>query len=144
MFITEEPDSVTISQSSHTGPMVEGMTYQLQCDVISVAPVRNLTVIWYKEHKPIHMQSFDNLTVLTPVNESSTLTITPHREDNGALIYCETQMNLGPPGPNYFPVMRSKSHVLSVYREFPFLKHLHITIKVFDLLKAQCWFSNIS
>ena len=122
-MFTEEPDSVSISQASHTGPMVEGTEYQLQCDIINIAPVRNLTVIWYKEHKAIHWQSYDNLTSVTPVNESSTLTVTPGRDDNGIQVYCETQMNLGPSGPN---PLRSKPHSMTVYCEFQFLNHMNI------------------
>ncbi|KAG7457072.1 hypothetical protein MATL_G00242600 [Megalops atlanticus] len=42
------PDSVSISSVDHTGPMLEGRQYQLQCEVHKIAPVQNLTVKWYR------------------------------------------------------------------------------------------------
>uniref|UniRef100_A0A667WMK6 Ig-like domain-containing protein n=1 Tax=Myripristis murdjan TaxID=586833 RepID=A0A667WMK6_9TELE len=93
------PDSVTISPSSHLGPMVEGKKYSLRCDIDKVAPVKNLSVIWQKRNETIHSQSY-NSEVNTPVQESSVLIISPSRDDNGAQIHCAAQLNLGPMGPN--------------------------------------------
>ncbi|XP_067088825.1 intercellular adhesion molecule 5 [Osmerus mordax] len=116
------PDVVSISPLNHTGPMVEGTEYQLQCDVLNVAPVRNLTVTWYKGNETIKTDSFSDQRK-TPVNKSSILTITPSREDDGALYRCEAQLNLGPEGPHpsaidsdfnltvfYKPVIRKCPH----------------------------------
>ncbi|KAM4598270.1 vascular cell adhesion protein 1-like [Polymixia lowei] len=108
------PDNVSISQSNHTGPMVEGRVYQLQCDVTDIAPVRNLSVTWYKGNEIIHTESYDN-AIATPRNESSTLTFTPDRHDNGAQVFCKTQLNLGSFGPNPSPMMSSMPHDLIVY-----------------------------
>ncbi|XP_046894898.1 hemicentin-1-like isoform X2 [Hypomesus transpacificus] len=94
------PDDVSISPLNHTGPMVEGTEYQLQCDILNVAPVQNLTVTWYKGNETIKTDSYSDQSK-TPVNESSILTITPSREDDGALYRCEAQLNLGPEGPQY-------------------------------------------
>ncbi|XP_067088826.1 intercellular adhesion molecule 1-like [Osmerus mordax] len=91
------PDVVSISPLNHTGPMVEGTEYQLQCDVLNVAPVRNLTVTWYKGNETIKTDSYGDQSK-TPVNKSPILTITPSREDDGALYRCEAQLNLGPEG----------------------------------------------
>ncbi|XP_062306076.1 hemicentin-1-like [Osmerus eperlanus] len=94
------PDVVSISPLNHTGPMVEGTEYKLQCDVLNVAPVQNLTVTWYKGNETIKTDSYSDQHK-TPVNKSSILTITPSREDDGALYRCEAQLNLGPEGPQY-------------------------------------------
>ncbi|XP_046894937.1 hemicentin-2-like [Hypomesus transpacificus] len=93
------PDVVSISPLNHTGPVVEGTEYQLQCDILNVAPVQNLTVTWYKGNETIKTDSYSDQSK-TPVNESSILTITPSREDDGALYRCEAQLNLGPEGPH--------------------------------------------
>ncbi|XP_071389542.1 hemicentin-1 [Centroberyx affinis] len=110
--IYKMPDSVSISPLSHMGPMVEGTKYHMQCDIVDVAPVKNLSVTWYKGNDIIHTQSYDGLSK-TPVNESSALQFTPHRDDNGAQLFCEAQLNLGPSGPNP-PMMKSKPHELTV------------------------------
>uniref|UniRef100_A0A667WB27 Ig-like domain-containing protein n=1 Tax=Myripristis murdjan TaxID=586833 RepID=A0A667WB27_9TELE len=108
VILKEMPDSVTISPSSHLGPMVEGKKYSLRCDIDKVAPVKNLSVIWQKRNETIHSQSY-NSEVNTPVQESSVLIISPSRDDNGAQIHCAAQLNLGPMGPNP-AVMASNPH----------------------------------
>ena len=89
MCPTDPPD-VSISLLSHTGPMVEGKKYQLQCEVRNVAPVQKITVSWYKGNETIKTDSY---------SDQSILTIIPSREDDGALYRCEAQLNLGPDGP---------------------------------------------
>ncbi|XP_053084659.1 uncharacterized protein LOC128317288 [Pangasianodon hypophthalmus] len=42
--VYKRPDRVSISTVGHTGPMIEGSQYELQCDVQNVAPVHLLTV----------------------------------------------------------------------------------------------------
>ena len=44
----ETADRVLIHSMGHTGPMVAEKEYQLQCDIVNVAPVQNLTVRWYQ------------------------------------------------------------------------------------------------
>ena len=44
----ETADSVSIHSINHTGPMLADEEYQLQCDIVNVAPVQNLTVRWYQ------------------------------------------------------------------------------------------------
>ena len=115
---TELPDVVSISPLNHTGPMVEGTEYQLQCDVLNVAPVQNLTVTWYRGNETIKTDYSDQSNLTTPVNESYILTITPSREDDGALYRCEVQLNLGPEGPHPSPVKTSEHHHMSVHCEY--------------------------
>ncbi|XP_061079156.1 uncharacterized protein LOC133113987 isoform X2 [Conger conger] len=71
--VYKPPDSVSISVVNHTGPMLEGKQYQLQCEVQTIAPV--------------------------PVNVSSTLLITPTSADDGAQYSCVAELELGPGGP---------------------------------------------
>ena len=128
---TELPDDVSISPLNHTGPMVEGTEYQLQCDILNVAPVQNLTVTWYKGNETIKTDSYSDQSK-TPVNESSILTITPSREDDGALYRCEAQLNLGPEGPH--PSAIDSDFNLTVLCEF-LTTHLMIEIELL------CYFS---
>ncbi|XP_038849177.1 uncharacterized protein LOC120047695 isoform X2 [Salvelinus namaycush] len=94
----ETPDSVSISPLSHSGPMMEGKKYQLQCDIQNIAPLQNLVVRWYKGNETIETQRFNDSTK-KPVNMSSTLTIT-HRRYEGEVEYkCEAELDLGPEGP---------------------------------------------
>ena len=124
--LTELPDIVSISPLNHTGPMVEGTEYQLQCDVLNVAPVQNLTVTWYRGNETIKTDSYsDQSNLTTPVNESYILTITPSREDDGALYRCEAQLNLGPEGLH--PSAIDSCFNLTVLCEF-FTTHLIIVI----------------
>nr|XP_029477377.1 uncharacterized protein LOC115102014 isoform X3 [Oncorhynchus nerka] len=92
------PDSVSISPLGHSGPMMEGKEYQLQCDIQNIAPLQNLVVRWYKGNETIETQTFNDSTKEL-VNMSSTITIT-HRRDEGEVEYrCEAELDLGPEGP---------------------------------------------
>ncbi|XP_019949996.1 vascular cell adhesion protein 1 [Paralichthys olivaceus] len=105
----KNPDSVVLFPVNHT---VVATHYVLQCDVLDVAPVQNLTVTWYKDNMTIRTDSFLN-TTKTPVSESSLMTVEVSREDNGAVFQCEAQLDFGPNGPKPPPV--SESHIVSVH-----------------------------
>src|SRR4029434_2637183 len=45
---TEIPENMTLWLLDHTGPLLEGQQYWLECVVESVAPAKNLTVIWIR------------------------------------------------------------------------------------------------
>lgn len=85
------PDKV--SMSGHAGPFVQDQEYKMQCDVFNVAPVKKLSVHWYKGNTKVITQTFDNLTVY-PVNTSSVITLHADRDDHGSLIWCEAAMTL--------------------------------------------------
>ncbi|XP_016131381.1 hemicentin-1-like isoform X2 [Sinocyclocheilus grahami] len=112
-LITETPDSVFISVN-HSGPMMEGEPYELQCDVHNVAPVQNLTVKWYKRQTLLHQTTFTD-TSETPVNETVTLLIHPDRADDGAQYRCEAELDLGAEGPQPHPTISSKPLSITVY-----------------------------
>lgn len=100
MFL-EFPENVTIrSSAGPTGVMNEGTQYHLECVVHDVAPVRNLTLRWYKGNETIDIKTFDSDTK-EPVDETSVLTFVPSRHDNGVQLRCEAEMQLGPNGPHY-------------------------------------------
>ncbi|KAL0197067.1 hypothetical protein M9458_005607, partial [Cirrhinus mrigala] len=89
---------VSISIVNHSGPMMEGEQYELQCNVYNVAPVQYLTVKWYKEQTLLSQTTFTD-TSITPVNETATLLIRPDRADDGAQYRCEAELNLGEVNP---------------------------------------------
>ncbi|XP_016131380.1 hemicentin-1-like isoform X1 [Sinocyclocheilus grahami] len=111
--VYKTPDSVFISVN-HSGPMMEGEPYELQCDVHNVAPVQNLTVKWYKRQTLLHQTTFTD-TSETPVNETVTLLIHPDRADDGAQYRCEAELDLGAEGPQPHPTISSKPLSITVY-----------------------------
>ncbi|KAF7666002.1 hypothetical protein LDENG_00122250 [Lucifuga dentata] len=106
------PDSVSLSQSSEMGPILEGTEHRMQCDIIDVAPVKNLSVIWYKEDEIIHTES-DDIVIASPVNLSFVYNLRPQRGDNGTFIWCSAKLDFGPSGPN-LPATLSKSREIIV------------------------------
>lgn len=115
-FLTETPDSVSMSEPSQTGPLVEGENYRMQCDIVNVAPVRNLSVHWHKGNEVFYTETFNESSVY-PVNKSSVLDLTAHRDDNGTQIWCEAKLNFWPTGPNV-PSIQSQSHEPNVLCKF--------------------------
>ncbi|KAL6102636.1 uncharacterized protein ACO6RY_02203 [Pungitius sinensis] len=92
------PETINIRPSS--GVMVERETRQLTCDVLKIAPVTNLTVMWYKGDALIRRDTFENETEKkNPVNQSSELNFTATRDDNGLTLRCEAHLDLRPDGP---------------------------------------------
>lgn len=104
---------VTVYPTKHSDAL-EGTWYQLQCDVINVAPVQNLTVRWYRDNDYIRTDTFPNKTKRL-VSESSTLTVNLTRGDNGVQFRCEAQLDFGPDGP-LLPVV-SDNRTVSVHCE---------------------------
>ncbi|KAK2833281.1 hypothetical protein Q5P01_017170 [Channa striata] len=121
------PDLVTMSQPSPPWPMVEGEKYLVKCDVANVAPARNLTVQWYKSNKMFHMEPFDE-TTLSPVNKTSVLHLTAHRDDDGTQIWCEANLNFYPFGPNFRSVTTKKE--VTVLYPPTFTKPANETVEV--------------
>ncbi|KAM9405394.1 intercellular adhesion molecule 2-like isoform 4-T5 [Salvelinus alpinus] len=98
VILYKTPDSVSISPLSHSGPMMEGKEYQLQCDIQNIAPLQNLVVRWYKGNETIETQTFNDSTKEL-VNMSSTITITHKRYEGEVEYRCEAELDLGPEGP---------------------------------------------
>ncbi|KAL1278586.1 hypothetical protein QQF64_025259 [Cirrhinus molitorella] len=112
--VYKTPDNVSISFVNHSGPMIEGKQYELQCDVQDVAPVQNLTVKWYKGQTLLNQTTFTD-TIKTPVNETATLLITADRADDGAQYRCEAELDLGAEGPQPLPQRTSEPFSITVY-----------------------------
>ncbi|KAM7371810.1 hypothetical protein PAMP_009020 [Pampus punctatissimus] len=107
----------SVSMSLPMGPMVEGKTYRMQCDIANVAPAKYLYVYWHKGNQIIHTESFENKSSPSPVTVSSVHNMIVHRDDIGAQIWCEAKLNFGKSGPD-LPALESKSDMLHVLCEF--------------------------
>ncbi|XP_028267964.1 hemicentin-2 [Parambassis ranga] len=115
LVLYKTPDSVSIRQANHTGPMVEGKEYQLLCEVQNIAPVQYLTLRWYRDETEVYKHSFSDLTSSSPVQVSSILVITPTKAENGAQYKCVAELDLGPEGPQPTPTLASEPLNASVY-----------------------------
>lgn len=113
-FSTELPSQVSISLGNHSGPMLEGQWYTLQCAVQHAAPVEKLQVAFYKGQTRLPFrQPRDGRGLKKPQNETFTLDFTPGREDNGAVFWCEVTLDLDiPEGP---PVVTSTNMTALVH-----------------------------
>ncbi|XP_033501201.2 vascular cell adhesion protein 1 [Epinephelus lanceolatus] len=106
----KNPEMVDLFPTKNA-PASEGTPYELQCNVDNVAPVQNLTVRWYKNNQTIRTDSFTN-TTKTPVNESSILAVHLSRDENGAKLRCEAQLDFGSYGSQ--PPVISNTYPVSV------------------------------
>lgn len=107
--IYKKPEKVSMFPTKHVDAAVEGKPYELQCDVLNVAPVQNLTVRWFKNNQTIKTDSVTT-TTKTPVDVTSTLMVNINRGESGAQFRCEAQLDFGPYGPQP-PVMYDTRHV---------------------------------
>ncbi|KAA0705374.1 hypothetical protein E1301_Tti009761 [Triplophysa tibetana] len=126
--VYKTPDSVSINTADHTGPMIEGSKYKLQCDVVNVAPVQNLTVKWYKGESLMHTETFTD-PIKTPVNTTSILQITPDRSDDRVQYRCEGELELGAEGPQPPPTVTLEPLNIAVYYA-PVFDHMNKKIEV--------------
>ncbi|XP_067277302.1 CD166 antigen homolog [Pseudorasbora parva] len=112
--VYKTPDNVSINTVNHNGPMIERNQYELQCEVLNVAPVQNLTVRWYKGLTLVNKTTFND-TIKTPVNKTSKLLIRPNRTDDRAQYRCEAELELGEEGPQPPPKVTSDPLQITVY-----------------------------
>ncbi|XP_047427770.1 hemicentin-1-like isoform X2 [Mugil cephalus] len=112
--VYQTPDQVSVLDD---GPMLEGKEYQLLCSITNVAPVQKLKVKWYRGHETLFEDTFNDtsLVVLTSQNLNSTLSITPTKENNGAVFTCQAELHLGPNGPKFLPNKTSAPYIAVVH-----------------------------
>uniref|UniRef100_A0A8C5F9D5 Ig-like domain-containing protein n=1 Tax=Gadus morhua TaxID=8049 RepID=A0A8C5F9D5_GADMO len=107
------PDNVSISFVNHTGPLLEGHQYNLQCRVQNVRPIQNLAVTFYKGDTildSVQSRSSENTTVTETFTSFS---FNSSRGDDGVQYWCEAKLNLGQQGPP--PVTMSERLTTTVY-----------------------------
>lgn len=97
IIIYTVPNEVQIISNSSDGAMREGGDYYLICEVHDVAPVENLTVMWYKDNIRFHTDSFNSSIHTLP--NASKIYFTPTKEHNGVQFRCEAHLDLRPEGP---------------------------------------------
>ncbi|KAF3852596.1 hypothetical protein F7725_005951, partial [Dissostichus mawsoni] len=104
---TTPPENVSFSVHSDE-PMSEGQQYTLHCEVRDVAPVKNLTVTFYRGQTALGepKSSKREKDEPKPVSEVFTLNITSTKEDDGVQFWCEAKLELGAEGPQPPPVRR--------------------------------------
>ncbi|XP_053181933.1 vascular cell adhesion protein 1-like [Scomber japonicus] len=111
--VYQPPKNVHLSFLNHSGPMFAGHQYTLQCTVQEVAPIGNLTVIFYRGQTELQRR-LSSSTTRVPVNETFTLNINPSKDDGG-LYWCEAKLDLGAEGPQPPPVVTSQNIITTVY-----------------------------
>ncbi|XP_062398289.1 pregnancy-specific beta-1-glycoprotein 6-like isoform X2 [Sardina pilchardus] len=111
IVIYKIPRTVTLRLVNHTGRVLVGQQYSLQCEVQSVAPVNNLTVIWFRGDDELEQSSFTQFTIegdpSQDVTVNTILSITASREDHRASYSCAAHLDMNTAEP--IPVIRSKS-----------------------------------
>ncbi|KAM9843938.1 vascular cell adhesion protein 1-like [Aulostomus maculatus] len=106
--VYKNPEAVHLFRTNYNDSVEQNM---LQCDIISVAPVQNLVVRWYKDNDLITTNSSTN-TSKTPVSESFLLMVS--KEDDKAEFRCEAQLDFGKDGPQ-LPVYPSDTVRVSLH-----------------------------
>ncbi|XP_076004261.1 vascular cell adhesion protein 1-like isoform X1 [Genypterus blacodes] len=107
--VYQPPDIVSISLVDHSGPMLEGHQYTLQCMVQGVAPAEHLLVTFLKGKEPLGPSQSTMTRQKTPVTEFFSLNITATKEDDRVQYRCQAALELGPDGPRDKPVVESTS-----------------------------------
>uniref|UniRef100_A0A668TH67 Ig-like domain-containing protein n=1 Tax=Oreochromis aureus TaxID=47969 RepID=A0A668TH67_OREAU len=130
IIVYKTPDFVSVPDMAR-GPMVEGIGYNLKCDIYNVAPVQNLIVKWYRGNETVLTQTF-NGSALTPVNTSSTLRISTQRDYNGLIFRCEAELHLRPKGPKFPPNVTSPPYTAVVLCKIS-TNLLHVSLSTMDL-----------
>lgn len=89
---------MSIGLAGHTGPMLEGQRYTLQCAAQQAAPAEKLQAVFYRERTEVASRPPEGSRGLKePQDKTFTLDFTPRREDNGATYWCKVSLDLDIP-----------------------------------------------
>ncbi|XP_041640276.1 basement membrane proteoglycan-like [Cheilinus undulatus] len=123
------PDTVSFSFSDHTGPLLEYKLYTMECNVKNVAPIENVTAVFYRDDNPFVWVKVRDLNDIKPVDHIFTHEIFPMRYQEGAVYWCAAELNLGSEGPQPPPEVMSQKMPTTIYykpelgtRGFPEMK----------------------
>uniref|UniRef100_A0A3Q3WCT2 Ig-like domain-containing protein n=1 Tax=Mola mola TaxID=94237 RepID=A0A3Q3WCT2_MOLML len=117
------PDNVSISLVGHTGPMLEGHQYTLECAVRNVAPVKNLVVTFYRGRTPLSQVRSHNKNEDKPVDQAFTLNITGSKKEDGVDYYCEAKLEFEMAQPR--PMVQSPIFTATVHYKPQFAESSH-------------------
>ncbi|XP_076144791.1 vascular cell adhesion protein 1-like [Alosa pseudoharengus] len=123
------------------GPLLEGHEYLLECEVQSVAPVNNLTVIWFRGDTELKRSGYSQFRIegdrSQDVTVRTNLSITASTEDNKASYSCAAHLDLDTAEP--IPDTRSNSVLLEVlYKPRVLNSTGNTTVGVGDKLELSC------
>ncbi|XP_043971615.1 vascular cell adhesion protein 1-like [Gambusia affinis] len=111
--VYKPPESVSFSIKP-SGPLIEGSEVILQCDVLNVAPAKNLIVTFYRGQRSLGEEK-SSKTTKKPVNEEFSLSYNISKEDNQVQFWCEAKLELGAEGPQPPLVVKSDNLTATVY-----------------------------
>ncbi|XP_029906348.1 intercellular adhesion molecule 1-like isoform X2 [Myripristis murdjan] len=137
LTVYKPPDLVSISYLNHTGPLIEGHVYTLQCTVENVAPVGSLSVTFYRGQEALGPPQSRNNSEKKPVTEIFTLNIKPTGEDQEGHYWCEAKLELGPEGPQPPPVVKSQNLTATVYFGPQFLCPTNLKVEEGEKLTCE-------
>ncbi|XP_055045417.2 intercellular adhesion molecule 1-like [Misgurnus anguillicaudatus] len=133
--VYKTPDSVSINTVNR--PTTEGSQYELQCDIVNVAPAKNLTVKWFKGETEVYTKTFTD-TIKTPVSETSTIGFIVDRDHDGAQYRCEAELELGAGGPQPPPKVTSKPFQITVLYSPKRIKVVDVITKTNGEVTLNC------
>ncbi|XP_026109695.1 hemicentin-1-like [Carassius auratus] len=120
---------ISISFVNHSGTVIVGKQYELQCIIQNVDPSKSVVVRWYKLS-----QTNSTDANMTLVSNSSKLQISPSKTDDGAQYWCEVERTP--------PVSSERLNITVHYISIRFVNHSGAVI-VGKQYELQCIIQNV-
>ncbi|XP_031417651.1 hemicentin-1 isoform X2 [Clupea harengus] len=134
------PENVTLGVLNHTGPLLEGQQYWLECVVERVAPAKNLAVIWSRGDTELKRSGFPQFSIEGDLSKDVTvrtkLSLTASREDHGASYRCAAKLDLNTAEP--IPETRSSIQLELFYKPRVLQTSGNVTIDAGTKLELMC------